>query len=46
MERRTFLSVGGASVLALTAGSPSIAAESVSDGPAGVVSEYYPCTCG
>ena len=41
MERRTFLSVGGASVLALTAGSTSIAADSGSDGPAAVVSEYY-----
>ncbi|MEF8886150.1 MAG: hypothetical protein V5A44_13665 [Haloarculaceae archaeon] len=41
MERRTFLSVGGASVLALAAGSPSIAAGPDSDGPAAVVSEYY-----
>lgn len=40
MERRTFLSAGGASVLALAAGSPSIAAGAL-DGPAAVVSEYY-----
>ena len=41
MERRTFLSAGSVSVLALTAGSPSIAVETVSDGPAAVVREYY-----
>lgn len=41
MERRTFLSAGGASVLALTVGSPSIAAGPGSDGPTAVVSEYY-----
>jgi len=41
MERRTFLSVGGASVLALAAGSPSIAAEADSDGPTAVVEAYY-----
>jgi hypothetical protein len=41
MERRTFLSAGGASVLALTAGLPSVAADTGSDGPAAVVSEYY-----
>ncbi len=41
MERRTFLSVGGASVLALTAGSPSIAAATGPDGPAAVLREYY-----
>ena len=41
MERRTFLSVGGASVLALTAGFPSIAAGTAPDGPAAVVEAYY-----
>lgn len=41
MERRTFLSAGSVSVLALTVGSPSIAAGPGSDGPTAVVSEYY-----
>ncbi len=41
MERRTFLSAGSVSVLALTAGSPSIAAETGSDGPVAVVGDYY-----
>ena len=39
MERRSFLSVGGATVLALAAGRSSIADDS--DDPAAVVEEYY-----
>jgi hypothetical protein len=39
MERRSFLSVGGATVLALAVGRSSTAGDS--DGPTGAVEEYY-----
>jgi hypothetical protein len=41
MERRTFLSAGSASVLALAADFPSVTGAAVSAGPSEVVREYY-----
>jgi len=41
MERRTFLSAGSASVLALTAGVPSTAADADPSGPTAPVRAYY-----
>jgi hypothetical protein len=41
MERRTFLSAGGASVLALATESPSIFGDAVPTGSVGIVREYY-----
>jgi len=41
MERRTFLSAGGASVLALSTVLPTVASATVTGVPADVVSEYY-----